>query len=68
MFPNLRAEMARRNLTIEKMAESCGVSTQTMSLVLSGKRRLTYSMALSIKNALDVDIPLEILFDEKAVV
>lgn len=64
MYPNVRAEMARRNLTVEKMSELCGVSTPTMSQILNGKRKLTYKMALQIKASLEADIPLETLFAE----
>lgn len=68
MYPNLRAEMARRNLTVEKMAELCGVNYSAFSQILNGKRQLTWKMALRIKGILGVDIPLEVLFAEKAVV
>lgn len=68
MYPNLRAEMARRNLTVEKMAELCGVNYSAFSQILNGKRQLTWKMALRIKSILGVDIPLEVLFAEKAVV
>lgn len=68
MYPNLRAEMARRGLTVEKMAELCGINYSAFSQILNGKRQLTWNVALRIKHVLDVDIPLEVLFAEKAVV
>lgn len=68
MYPNLRAEMARRNLTVERMAELCGMSYPAFSQLINGKRKLTYKMALKIKSILGVDIPLEVLFAEKAAV
>lgn len=68
MYPNLKAEMARRDLTIEKMARLCGVNYSVFSQILNGKKTLTWSLALKIKEVLDVDIPLEVLFAEKVVV
>jgi plasmid maintenance system antidote protein VapI len=68
MYPNVRAEMARRNLTVEKMAELCGMNYPAFSQLLNGKRKLTYDMALKIKSVLGVNIPLEVLFAEKAAV
>ena len=64
MYPNVRAEMARNHITVEKMAELCDVSTPTMSEILNGKRKLTFKRALQIRDILAVDAPLEILFEE----
>jgi plasmid maintenance system antidote protein VapI len=66
MYPNVRAEMARRNLTIKRMSELCDMNYVSFSQVLNGKKKLTYEMALKIKSVLDVNMPLEVLFDEKA--
>lgn len=68
MYPNVRAEMARRDMTVESMASHCGVSTSTMSQILLGKRVMSYNMAKRIKSVLGVDIPLETLFAERMAV
>lgn len=41
MYPNLNAEMARLNLTLEDLAKviDCSVSTMSMTKNFSGKRR-----------------------------
>ena len=67
MFPNLRAEMARRGLTVEDLAGLSGIKYSTLSQKLNGSRPLSFAETLKIKEALDVTIPLEVLFDEKAV-
>ena len=67
MFPNLRAEMARKGMTLTELAEKTGMSLQKMSGRMNGKQEFTYSEAYLIKQALDVDIPLEVLFEKRAV-
>lgn len=62
MYPNLNAELSRRDLTVEKLALLIGMNYNTLRLKLKGERRLTFSEALSIKQALNVTIPLEVLF------
>lgn len=62
MYPNLNAELSRRDLTVEKLALLIGMNYNTLRLKLKGERRLTFSEALSIKQALHVTIPLEVLF------
>lgn len=62
MYPNLNAELSRRDLTVEKLALLIGMNYNTLRLKLKGERRLTFSEALSIKQAINVTIPLEVLF------
>ncbi len=64
MFPNCKAELARKNVTLEKLAKVLGLSVTTTSLKLNGKYPLTLKEAKAIKNYLGVDIPLEVLFEE----
>lgn len=67
-YPNFEAEKARKSLTLEMIASDpridCTVST--LSLKLNGKFALTFPEALAIKDILGVDIPLEVLFEEKS--
>ena len=65
VYPNLKAEMARKGLTVEGLSLVSGISFSTLSSKLNGKRKMTYSEAVKIKQALNVDIPLEVLFTEK---
>lgn len=63
MFPNLRAEIARKGLTLTAFAELIGMSLSVLSEKMHGRKEFTYSETIRIKHALGVDIPLEILFE-----
>ena len=63
IYPNLGAELARRQMTQEKLAEMLSVDSSTISLKLTGKRGLTLNEARDIKNILGVNMPLDELFD-----
>lgn len=65
MFPNLRAEITRRNLTMEKVAEAIGVSTTHFSLKMNGKYTFTLKEAIAIKKLLKTEMALEELFLER---
>ena len=63
MFPNVKAELARKGVTLTELAEAIGMSLQTLSGRMNGKSEFTYSEAVKIKKFLGVEIPLEILFE-----
>ena len=64
VFPNLRAEMARKNVTITDLANVLGLRIATVSIKLkTGK--FTLKEAKAIKQYLDVDMSLEELFEEE---
>lgn len=63
MFPNLRAEMARRNITGYELADKIGVTNSTFSQKFNGKSLFDLDEAISIKKALGTDMPLEQLFE-----
>lgn len=67
MFPNLRAEMARKNLNMTQLSEITGIPLQRLSVKLSGKRELLMNEAIKIKNALEVDMSLDELFKKEGV-
>lgn len=63
MFPNLRAEMARKRITGKDIAKNClGVRLSTLSAKMHGKSDFTFREAIAIKQYLGVDTPLEELF------
>lgn len=69
-FSNLRAEMARKQITIKELAEKIGINRDTMGGKLSGKRPLYLHEAFIINRAFfpEKDIPYlfkEIFLDEK---
>ncbi len=63
VYPNLSAELARRQMTLEKLAELMNLSASCMSLKLTGKRKISLAEARKIKAILGVDVPLDELFD-----
>ena len=70
MYPNLKAEMARKNITIRSLHKillesGVKISLSQLSVKLSGKYELTLPEANAIRTAINVDIPLEILFERK---
>ena len=64
MYPNLEAELRRRKIRRVDLAHSLNLALSTVVEKLSGKGDISLSLALQIKQLLDVDIPLEILFKE----
>ena len=61
MYPNLRAEMARRDISIKDIALllNCSVSTVYAKMSPDDKTEFTLSEADSIKNALNEKLPFE---------
>ena len=64
MFPNLRAEMARKGWTLVKLAQETGIPVSTLHDRLFGKTKLTLENAVAIKQALGLDLSLDYLFAE----
>ena len=62
MYSTLKAEMARKNLTIVDLSEKTGIRYNTLAAKLKGKYSLTLPEAIAIKNALDVDLSIDELF------
>ena len=65
MYNNLRAEIARKGVTMIELAQQTGMSVQRLSRKMNQRsgRGFLFSEALAIKKALGVDIPLETLFE-----
>lgn len=66
MFPNVKAEMARNNVTLAVIANDprvdCTIST--LSLKLNSKAPLLFREAVAIKDIVKSDLTLEELFAE----
>ena len=62
MYSNVKAELARRNLTIVDLSNMTGIRYQTLVDKINGKFPMTLDEAKKIKEALGVDIPMEELF------
>lgn len=67
MYENVKAEMARKNMTIIDLAEVTGIRYQTLTEKLRGKTPIKLSEAVRIKWALNLTMPLEDLFGTEVV-
>lgn len=65
MFNNVNAELRRKGMTQGDLAKAMNLAPSTMSMKLSGKAKLTLREAYEIKRILDVDFPIELLFQEQ---
>ena len=69
MFPNVRAEIARNNLTLgdivnELQKRGFTMVVPTLSAKLNKKYEFTLKEAKALKEILNTDLPLEELFKE----
>lgn len=65
MFPNLKGEMARKGVNLSALSELTNIPLQRLSAKLSGKRKLTFEEAVLIKTKLELDMPLDEIFERK---
>lgn len=65
VYPNLRAEMGRKHLSISALARELDMDRANLSKMLSSEYRLTLDTALSIKNKCFPEHSIEYLFGEK---
>lgn len=63
-FENLRAEMARKRITIAEMADYIGVTRDTLGSKLSGKRPINLDEALRIARKFFPEYDVYYLFKE----
>ena len=64
MYPNLRAEITRHNLTMAQVADAIGLSVTHFSLKMNGKYGFTLEEAFSIKKFLNTKLSLDVLFQQ----
>ena len=64
MYPNLNAELARKDVTNGELAKVLGLSPSTVSQKRNGLFDFTLKEAKAIKHFLKVNLPLEELFEE----
>lgn len=73
MYENLRAEIARKNMSLMNLVDEINKTSyldkpmryQTLSEKLRGNSSFTVKEAISIKNALNVNMSIEELFGEE---
>ena len=68
MFPNLKAEMARRGITQKMIAELLGKSESWVDNALRGKSNLPLIDGVKIKNEFFKEVDIEILFSDSVIV
>ena len=62
MYPNLKAEMGRRNLSMQDLSTLTGIPYSTLAPKLRGERPLSLKDARIIKEVIGTSLPLEVLF------
>ena len=62
MFPNLRAEMARKGLSVNEIASRIGCTSKTFRNKLSGKSEFTRAEVFKIRNEFFPNLSIEYLF------
>lgn len=63
MYLNVKAELARQNLSVVDLSNKTGIRYQTLVEKLNGKYPMTLDEAKKIKAALGVDLSMEELFE-----
>ncbi|WP_250277405.1 helix-turn-helix domain-containing protein [[Clostridium] colinum] len=63
-FQNLRAEMARNQVTIKEMSDYLGISRDTLANKLSMRRQINLDEALLLSRKFFPDSTLNYLFEE----
>lgn len=66
MYPEVRAEMARKKISLDTIANGLGCTISTASLKLNGKAPITLKEAIKIKSIIKSDLPIEELFTSEA--
>lgn len=69
MYPNLRAEIARKDLTLEKLLgelkkRGINITKAMLSQKLNGKYEIYLKEAKALKEIVETDLPIDILFEE----
>ena len=65
MYPNLRAEMARRNISLQDIADGLGITRVALSNKINGKTFFTLPEARKVKQIIGIEMPIETLFEEE---
>ena len=64
MYRNLKAEMARNDVTARELAKRVGMTEASFSLKMHGKRQFSIYEAKRIRRVLGTDVELEELFED----
>lgn len=69
MYPNLKAEIARKGFTLEKLVEELkrrgfNITVSMLSQKLNGKYDIYLNEAKALKAIVETNIPIDVLFEE----
>lgn len=67
MFPNLKAEMARRDISTQELSNRTNIPYATLAPKLRGDKPLKFSEAEKIKEALGTALSLDVLFNTEVI-
>ena len=62
IFPALRVQMAKADMTVMELADKSGIPRTTMADKMHGKTKITLDMAVKIRDTLGAEMPVEKLF------
>lgn len=62
-YPNLRAEMSRKNIGIYQLAELLNMNRDTLSRQLSRKTDLSLKTAIEIQQRICPDMDIKVLYE-----
>ena len=62
MYPNLRAELARKDLSIPQLAELTGIKTTTLYDKYNGRSAFSLDEAVLIRDSLGLEMSIDDLF------
>lgn len=65
MYGNVKAEIARRNMTALSLSEKTGIRYQTLTAKLAGASPITIKEAKAIRDALNPELSIDELFDDE---
>ncbi len=65
MYANVKAELARKNMSIVDLSNKTGIRYQTLADKIRGDSPMTVDDALKIKQAIGVNMPIEELFSDQ---
>ncbi len=67
MFPNLRAEMARKHITLISLAEKTGINIETLKGRMAGDTEFRRTEMVAIKNIFP-EFTMDYLFSKEAII
>ena len=62
-FDKLKGKMTERHVSQGKLAESLGITTQSLNAKLNGRTQFTLGEVIAITDILRLDNPVDIFFD-----